>query len=204
VIGKNMGLIGLEKDAHLLVDSLQVVSTTGYIPFQRRPNAKKLTDHSDGIFSPAALGEMSCFIRERVSKLVSKSRLKKIFIRRNSEIRNISNAEDVETLLVAEGFIVIEPENLSFIEQVNIFSNCEVVVGATGAAFGNLLFCDSKAKIIILTSDYKNMIYGYWQNMAHAVGNTVSYVIGESVDVQSHLHSNFQINILDIKDAISS
>lgn len=203
VIGNNINIIGLETDAHLLVKSLQVVSPCGYIPFQRRVNTKHLTDHSDGVFSPIALGMMSDFIKKSVSKLVSTSKLKKIFIKRNSKIRNLANAEDIEHILVADGFTVIEPESLSFIDQVNIFSNAEVVVGATGAAFGNLIFCNSTTKIIILTSDYKNMIYGYWQSMANAVGNKVTYVIGESVDVNSHLHSNFQINISDIKDAIA-
>lgn len=204
VVGNDIKLIGLETDAHLLVKSLQVVSPCGYIPFQRRLNTKHLTDHSDGLFSPTALGEMSQFIKKSVSQLVPTSIFRKIYIRRNSQIRNISNSEDVEAMLITQGFIVIEPEKLSFIEQVNIFSNSDIIVGATGAAFGNLIFCNAKTKIIILTSDYKNMIYGYWQNMAHAVGNNVTYVIGESVDVQSHLHSNFKINISDIKDAIAS
>lgn len=204
VVGNDIKLIGLETDAHLLVKSLQVISPCGYIPFQRRVNAKDLTDHSDGLFSPTALAEMSQFIKKSVSELIQTSIIKKIYIRRNSKIRNISNSEDVEAMLLTEGFIVIEPEKLSFIEQVNIFSNSDIIVGATGAAFGNLIFCNAKTKIIILTSDYKNMIYGYWQNMAHAVGNNVTYVIGESVDVQSHLHSNFQINISDIKDAIAN
>lgn len=203
VIGKNINIIGLETGAQILVKSLQVVSPCGYIPFQRRVNTKHLTDHSDGVFSPTALSMMSEFIKKNVSNLVDASTLKKIFIKRNSKIRNLSNAEDVEHILVADGFAVIEPERLSFIEQVNIFSNAEVVIGATGAAFGNLIFCNSTTKIIILTSDYKNMIYGYWQSMANAVGNKVTYVIGGSADVNSHLHSNFQINISDIKDAIA-
>ena len=76
-------------------------------------------------------------------------------------------------------------------------------MGATGAAFANLIFCKPETKVIILIVDFKDMIYGYWQNMANAVGNKVSYVLGESVDVTSQFHSDFRVNMQDLLDAIT-
>jgi capsular polysaccharide biosynthesis protein len=146
---------------------------------------------------------MRDFIKSKISNRVLMVSSKKIYIKRNSHYRNVTNAEEVEEMLVAKGFVVVEPEKLSFIEQVELFSSAEVVVGATGASFANLIFCKPETKIIILISDYKNMIYGYWQNMASAVGNKVTYVIGASDEIFSHLHSNFQISIPDLLDAIS-
>ncbi len=203
VVGENVDLIGLEVGETLLVKSLQVVSTCGYIPFERRAKTKNLTDHSDGIFSPNVLCAMRDFIKSNVLNTTGVVKHKKIFIKRNSHYRNTNNAKEIEDMLIAEGFFVIEPEKLSFSEQVNLFSNAEVLVGVTGAAFANLIFCKPETKIIILISDYKNMIYGYWQNMASAVGNKVTYVIGECADASSQLHSNFQIDLPDLLDAIS-
>lgn len=203
VVGKSVDFIGLEMGEPLLVKSLQVVSHCGYIPFERRSKSKHLTDHSDGIFSPSVLGAMRDFIISKISYMFEKENHKKIFIKRNSSYRNVSNSKEIEDILVANGFFVVEPEKLSFIEQVDLFSNAEVVVGATGAAFANLIFCKPETKIIILISDYKNMIYGYWNNMASAVGNKVTYVIGECDDGFSQLHSNFQLGIPDLLDAIS-
>ena len=203
VVGENVDLIGLEMGEILLVKSLHIVSTCGYIPFQRRAKSKNLTDHSDGIFSPNVLCAMRDFIKSNISNAAGVVKHKKIFIKRNSDYRNANNAKDVEDMLIAEGFFVIEPEKFSFKEQINLFSNAEVLVGVTGAAFANLIFCKPETKIIILISDYKNMIYGYWQNMASAVGNKVTYVIGECDDISSQLHSNFQIDLPDLLDAIS-
>jgi Glycosyltransferase 61 len=203
VAEENVDLIGLEVGETLLVKSLQVVSTCGYIPFQRRAKTKNLTDHSDGIFSPNVLCAMRGFIKSNILNTDEVVKHKKIFIKRNSHYRNANNANEIEDMLIAEGFFVIEPEKLSFSEQVNLFSNAEVLVGVTGAAFANLIFCKPETKIIILISDYKNMIYGYWQNMACAVGNKVIYVIGECADRPSQLHSNFQIDLPDLLDAIS-
>lgn len=203
VVDRSVDWIELSVGQPLLVRSLQVVSTCGYVPFERRPKSKGLTGHSHGVFSPRVLIDMRDFIKNKIFHANVAVGPNKIYIKRNSSYRNLHNAEEVESALVAKGFVVIEPEKLSFIEQVILFSNADVLVGATGAAFANLIFCKPETKIIILISDYKNMIYGYWRNMASAVGNNVTYVIGECTDASSQLHSNFQINISDISEAIS-
>lgn len=209
VVGEKVDLIGLEMGCSLHVKSLHVVSTCGYIPFERRAKTSRaktnsLTDHSDGIFSPNALLSMRDLLKSKIStSTIGVVRHKRIFIKRNSHYRNANNAKEIEDMLVSKGFFVIEPEKFSFKEQVNLFSNAEVLVGVTGAAFANLIFCKPETKIIILISDYKNMIYGYWQNMASAVGNKVIYVIGQCDAVSSQLHSNFQIDLSDLLDAIS-
>lgn len=205
VVGGKVDIIGLEMGETLLVKSLHVVSTCGYIPFERRPKTNHFKDHSEGIFSPKALQLMRDCIKSKISiSMVGAIRPKKIFIKRNSHYRNAKNTKDIEDMLIAEGFFVIEPEKLSFSEQVNLFSNAEVLVGVTGAAFASLIFCKPETKIIILISDYKNMIYGYWQSMASSVGNKVIYVIGECADTPTQLHSNFQVDLPDLLDAISS
>lgn len=203
VIGDRRDLIGLDARETLFVKSLHVVSPCGYVPFQRRARIISLKGHSDGIFSPYAMRAMVDSIKSKIPNKVEKNIYKKIFIKRNSVYRNISNSEEVERMLVSQGFVVVEPEKLNFVEQVVVFSNAEVVVGATGAAFANLIFCKPETKIIILISDYKNMIYGYWQNMACAVGNKVSYVVGKCNDLFPQLHSNFQIEMPDLLDAIN-
>ena len=207
VVGEDAQLIGLEKGEPLQVKSLQVVSACGYVPFERRLRTNHFTDHSHGVFSPSALFGMRDLIKSKVAKLSSNTEAnathKKIWIKRNATYRNVSNADEIQSALITQGFMVIEPEKLSFVEQVTIFSNADVIVGATGAAFANLIFCKPETKIIVLISDYKNMIYGYWPNMASAVGNKVTYVIGECADASSRLHSNFQIDLPDLLDAIS-
>lgn len=207
VIGDDAQLIGLEKGEPLQVKSLQVVSACGYVPFGRRPRSDHFSDHSHGTFSPAALLGMRDLIKSKLSKLESNTgevkTNKKIWIKRNSNYRNVSNAKEIQNALVSEGFTVVEPEKLSFIEQVTIFSNADVIVGATGAAFANLIFCNPETKVIILIAEFKHMIYGYWQNMAASVGNQVTYVLGTNVDKVSEVHSNFKVEITDLLEAIS-
>ena len=213
IIGNNAEVIGLESGEPLNVESLQVVSPCGYVPFERRPSAKKQAGHSDGMFSPSALLSMREKIINKVSQIVVAHQAdtnqpitnqpRKILIRRNSVYRNINNSKEIEALLLTKGFVIVEPEKLSFYEQVVLFSNAEVIIGATGAALANLIFCNANTKIIILIAEFEHMIYGYWQNMACAVGNKITYVIGESTDIKAQLHSDFRVSVQDLLEAIS-
>jgi capsular polysaccharide biosynthesis protein len=207
VVAEDAQCVGLEEGALLQVKSLHVVSACGYIPFKRRPGTSHFTDHSHGLFSPSALLGIRDLIKSKIANLQPNTEVvaihKKIWIKRNSTYRNVSNVNEIEAALIARGFAVIEPEKLSFSEQVSIFGNADIVVGATGAALANLIFCKPETKIIILIADFKHMIYGYWHNMAASAGNQVSYVLGAAVGGISNIHSDFRIEITDLLEAIS-
>jgi capsular polysaccharide biosynthesis protein len=207
VVAEDAQFIGLEVGEPLQVKSLHVVSACGYVPFERRPRTNHFADHSHGIFSPSALLGMRDLIKSKIANLQPNTEVdaihKKIWIKRNSTYRNVSNVNEIEAALIARGFTVIEPEKLSFSEQVSIFGNADIVVGATGAALANLIFCKPETKIIILIADFKHMLYGYWQNMAASVGNQVSYVLGANVGKISDVHSDFRVEITDLLEAIS-
>lgn len=198
VVGSSRKIIFINNNEMILVKNLYVVSVVGYVPFQRKNN--KLENHSHGVFSSVALS----LLRNTIKNSMLDKPLRgnnKIFVRRNSNIRNIINEKEIEGLLVDHGFVVIEPEKMTFAEQFAVFSTAEIVVGATGAAFGNIVFCKPGVKIVIMISDYKYMSYWYWQNMACSVGNTVTYVIGKCERFK-HLHVDFIIDGEDVLNAI--
>lgn len=200
VAGEARKISALPATQHLLVDRLYVTSAAGYVPFERRRN--KLRKYSHGQFSPHGLQSLRCCMQQRLRHAAGAVE-KKLWIRRNSNIRNVTNAEEIEALLLERGFTVVDPERLSFLEQVRLFSQAEVIVGATGAAFGNLMFAPPRAKIVILISDHPGLAYWYWQNIACATNNQVTYVIGGCADARPHAHSSYRINPSDVLDALS-
>ncbi len=62
--------------------------------------------------------------------------------------RRISNEEKLLPILRDYGFHVVRLEELTFGEQVGLFSNLEVVVAPNGSGLANLVFC-SKGTIVI-------------------------------------------------------
>ena len=87
---------------------------------------------------------------------------KKIFIDRSESMYKhcrIINNNEVKNNLVKMGFSIHETGKMSFFEQIYLFNNAKVIVGAHGAAFTNLVFCKPKTKIIeIIPKSHSNTV----------------------------------------------
>jgi capsular polysaccharide biosynthesis protein len=200
VTGTNRDIVILPRGRCARVQQLAHVSVTGYVPFQRR--STRIKNHSHGRFSPFALQSLRQSLAEKI-KTPSGLQTRRVFVKRNSGVRNIINADEIEGLLIANGYTVVEPEQLTFAQQVALFSNVDVVVGATGAAMANLIFCKPTTKIIILISCHRHTSYWYWQNMAYSIGNRISYVLGKTTwSALPDIHSDYHISPSDLIDAI--
>lgn len=199
VVDTGREIIALPRNAVLHVETLSVVSPSGYVPFDRRKNRR--ANHSHGVFSPYAITSLA----NKVSQCYAdgSDTPEKIYIRRNSRVRCLDNQDEVEEHLVDRGFAVVEPEKYSFGEQVRMFSDANVIVGATGAALANIIFCKPGTKIIIMIANHEKMPFWYWVNMAATVRCEIVYVVGEIRGASRlGIHSNFAIELNDLFDAI--
>ena len=105
---------------------------------------------------PSELGTVNLwalnFIRDTF--LLDSSNLylrRKVYIsRKNATSRRLLNEDEIIEYLMGLGFEIIEAENLSFIDQVKLFSQAEVVVSPHGSGLSNIVFCNKKTKVIDL------------------------------------------------------
>ena len=58
------------------------------------------------------------------------------------------NNKEIINFLENEGFTSYKVGQLSFQEQIYLFNNAKIIIGAHGAAFANLAFCKKNTKII--------------------------------------------------------
>ena len=75
----------------------------------------------------------------------------RIFIDRSDSAfsrRQFVNNREIINFLENEGFTSYKVGQLSFREQVYLFSNAKIIIGAHGAAFANLAFCKKNTKIL--------------------------------------------------------
>ena len=75
----------------------------------------------------------------------------KIYIDRTESRYNhcqIQNDNEIFNFLKEKGFSKCRVGELSFFEQIYLFNNAKIIIGAHGAAFTNLAFCKSDTKII--------------------------------------------------------
>lgn len=201
VVGNNREIISLPIGRALTVGRLYVTSVAGYVPFERRN--KKLENHSHGLFSPAAIDLLVRCITCQSIGVASGNWPRRIYLRRTSGARKVTNAAEIEDVLFADGYSVIEPERLAFLHQIALFSGAESIVGPSGAALTNILFSSQVVNVNILIGKYENTSYWYWQNMACAAGKTVNYTLGDITEQNQGIHSDFHIAPNDVSEFLS-
>ncbi|MBT9611017.1 MAG: glycosyltransferase family 61 protein [Aquabacterium sp.] len=202
VVGSKRRVYKLPQDRRVHVQQLDVVTPTGYVPYAARP--PKRAGHSHGIFSAEALWA----VRDACKHLmppVNQTARKRIYVRRNSGLRKLVNDQQISETLTKAGFTVIAPEELSFSEQVRLFSQAELVIGATGAAMANLMFCPPGSRVHVLMAQHEDMPYCYWQRLADCIGINLSYGMGEVCAAhEKGFHADFTVDINHIDRVLSN
>lgn len=93
---------------------------------------------------------------------------RKIFIsRKNASFSRIVNESEVAQLFKDNGYDVVCTEALTYRQQVELFSSARCIVGATGAAFTNVIYCNPGTVFgCIIPRKYEFCIYS---SIAHMV-----------------------------------
>ncbi len=198
VAGEERKIIFLEKNKMLYAKKLYVTSSAGYVPFEPRKQDRQFFQ---GIFSSYALEKMRQLLMSDAIPDNIDFPPKKIYLRRISTMRNITNVHEVEKLLTRRGYVPVEPEKLTFNEQVSLFENAQSIISATGAGLANIVFCRPGTQICVLSRKYSTASYWYWQNIACATGNVITYVLGGHVKKR---HEDYAINLRDLNDYLDT
>lgn len=129
---------------------------------------------------------------------------KRIVIHRKKGYRKINNFNLVMNYLSTLGFESVVCEELSFLEQIQLFSQAEVVIAPHGAGLSNLVFCPPSTKVLeIFSSAYIGLCYWY---LSHS--NKLDYyflvdrVNGNSKNINDYFvdgERNINVNIDDLK-----
>jgi capsular polysaccharide biosynthesis protein len=107
---------------------------------------------------PAGIDALRERLLTKVARGTTRSRL--FVSRRNATFRNVENEGELIGVAERFGFTVLQPERMSFFEQVQQFANAEIVVGVKGAALTNIMFCDPSAAAIVLSpADFIDPFY---------------------------------------------
>lgn len=95
--------------------------------------------------------------------------------RSDARIRKLLNEEELEPILKAYGFETVRPEHVSLREQIDMFAECETLIGIHGAGLTNCLFMPAGGNVVELGKREPN--YGYW-HLADSVGHKYYYYHG--------------------------
>ena len=96
-------------------------------------------------------------ILNSLKELNSDSKNKIYLSRQKSSYRNLINEGDIIDILKKKGFRIIDLNDLSVFDQINLFSSASVIVSPTGSSLANIVFCNPETKIIEIIPRYNHL-----------------------------------------------
>ena len=130
---------------------------------------------------------------------------RKIFLpRMASQIRRIINAAEVERVMRDNGFEIVHAHDLTFAEQVELFSSAKVLIGASGAAFSNMVFMQPGTKAVIFSPKQFDVFnYYIFQQLADVAGVELAHLLAIPAKKDDFfIHDNFTVNIGDLETLV--
>jgi|SRR5690625_177711 len=100
--------------------------------------------------------------------------------RRGANRRRIKNFHELETALSPFGFETVQPETLSMLDEIELFYDAEIVVGAHGSGLTNILFSHQTAVVEIFATPE---IIPHFYVMSQWLGHDYRYVLGTGDDI---------------------
>lgn len=129
---------------------------------------------------------------------------KRIFVNRNKKRgRNILNINEVTRILEKYSFEIIECDNLSIRQQIDVFQNAVHVIGIHGAGLTNIVYRQGKPMNLleIFLADYINPTY-FWLCQQYEY-DYYSMVGNGDADAKSTIN-NFTIDVQEFERKIMS
>ncbi len=167
----------------------------------------------DQLYFPSFLGRTGnptpravLWLRERFGEALgiqverdSTCRSRLYISRRDASRRRIVNEEELVGFLESRGFSVVVPGELSFSEQVRVFSQAEIICGPHGAGLANIVFARPGATLIeLFPPSYVNGCY--WA-LANACNHRYAFTIGV---IENKVSQNFRISLDNIKKLLGA
>jgi hypothetical protein len=160
------------------------------------------TDLDRGIFAEVAL---------KCSGDINGSASERIFVSRRSITtkvydglyRALINEDELVEALAARGFLIVEPEFLSFADQVALFRRAKAVVGLGGAGMFNVIFCQPGTKIVSIESSAA-FTDGHACLFA-ALGHKYGFIFGkQDMTDETPIHKRWTIDVAQTLRIIES
>lgn len=203
LFAKGCALIVLSKQLSYVVDELIYINSPNNLPFNLFGNQKfKCAYVTIDSLSINYVRKVALQDALRVPALSNYP--KKIFLYRKSGLRNY-NQDEVFDYLAGFGFTKIFMEDLSFLEQVRTVHHADFLVGPTGAAWTNLIFCRLGAKGLCWMADELGDFSAY-SSIAAMVGVDLRYLTYKAgVHSTSALYSKgYYIDLSMIEKGLSA
>ena len=201
LIAKNDKIVLIKPGVFYKAKEILYVETPANSDFETKKPLKYVL--KNGNFYAEVLKSYKLFMEKQILRSEKKFG-KYIYLYRNQNTRKF-NQNEIINLIRLYGFEVVDTAKLSFSDQVNLFKHAEIILGASGAAWTNIIFSSSKTKALIFypskmgdSSTFPNLA-----SVPKAKLYQIDFQIQEN-DWQSFIRSNKEatVNIIELEEKI--
>lgn len=143
---------------------------------------------SSSTFNPSiVMKSVANFLKLRAGVSREKICTERLYLTRrgysNTSRRDYTEDQALSRVLSDLGFRTLNPGTMSIVEQIDIFSRAEIVIGAHSSAFANLIFSPPGCLVIdILPSHWANIGGMFTKNITNLFDQKYVYMIAESFE----------------------
>lgn len=190
-------LIELQANECLLCHRLLVAPSPAFSPVELYPNDISVRE------MPGLSLRAMRFLQGGTHPPAASNKTRRLFLaRKTMQWRRLINESEIAEDLSELGFEVIFMETMSTSEQIELFQQADIIVAPNGSALLNLIFADTKVKLLVLTQP--NLFnWGTFQGPMDALGYQSMCVSGEYAVNESEKHSDYRIQKQKIRQALS-
>jgi len=125
---------------------------------------------------------------------------KKIYLQRlNNKLRPVANLNKVELLLFKYGFEFIDIGSLNLAEQIKLFQHADIIIGASGAAFTNLLYMKKNAKAINFYPSASATNYYVFQPLADVSEIDFTHFLTTPKEGEISVHAEVSVDLQNLE-----
>lgn len=195
-INLNIKIDFIEPNYDIYAENLFYMSTFNNIVFNSK---NKLSDVSYSYFCAKSLKNISeKLIGYYYSGVKEQTKRNKIFLARNAEQVRSYNQDEVLSFFQEQGFIPVLLNNMSMQEQINIFQNADFIVGPSGAAWSNIIFCRSGTKMISWLPKSLEQ-FSSFSSLAKIFECDLHFLISNAID-ENLMHSDYVVDINSLNE----
>jgi capsular polysaccharide biosynthesis protein len=130
---------------------------------------------------------------------------KKIYISRKKAFkRRIINELELEKMLVANGFVKVFLEDISFEQQVDLLNNSGIVIGCHGAGLANIIFMQPNTFVIDLINEHLHEFCYYTLASVANVNYCHVNCNCDGAEMQNPGNNDIEVNINIIQEILES
>lgn len=137
-------------------------------------------------FNPLLFNDLRSFLFKEFPSSGSKLNERIFISRAKASRRKITNEDLVVQCLLKYGFRILHTEDLSLLDQIEIFRSCKILVGMHGAGLSNMIFMPDGSKVLefrALTSE--TGIYNIFWHLSSACNVDFYYQLCQTTNATS-------------------